>query len=720
MHPPSPKSTEALDLRLLVAGIEELDAGFTVFDADLKLVAANARFREMLGFPPALCTPGTPFGDFLRNNAERGEYGAGDIDQLVAERLELARRFVPHHIERVRPDGMVIDIRGRPLPGGGLVTIYTDITEQRQRELALKELSEALEQRVLERTSELQQREAELAREKKRLELVMNNVPVGISFFNQDLRLELLNRRCSDVMRLPPELTTAGTSFDDIIRLNAERGEYGPGNIEEQIRSRVDIARQNQAHRFERRRPDGSAVEVIGNPTPEGGFVTTYLDVTERARVEAALRASEARFRDFASASSDWFYETDENHRFTYFSDRFTELTGIASEKLIGKTREEFAPGEVAREPEKWAALRATMMRHEPYRDFEYSPHTLGDGERMRHIRIHGMPVFDHDGRFSGYRGTGSDISEIKEAELKLRENEAQLRTILEASPIGIALVDRAQCTLRFCNRRLAEQLGQTADTLIGQSAYGFFFDDRTERQPISDLCCGDGHGDSERQLKRADGSPWWALISARAMSFQGDDCLLIWAYDISELHEAREQMSSMAHHDALTALPNRRFFELAAQRYLARAKRFNTRGALLYFDLDGFKAVNDAHGHAIGDLVLQKISGELRTRLRETDFIARLGGDEFAVLVEDFLSEHTDIRSFARELITIVGSAARTVCTDRPVGASVGVALFDADGPAVEQLMQLADDAMYHAKSLGKNTVCFSDANQQPADAPR
>lgn len=716
----SPTSTEALDLRLLVAGIEELDAGFTVFDADLKLVAANARFREMLGFPPALCVPGTPFADFLRNNAERGEYGAGDVAQLVAERLELARRFVPHHIERVRPDGMVIDVRGRPLPGGGLVTIYTDITEQRQREQALKELSEALEQRVLERTRELQQREAELAQEKTRLELVMNNVPVGISFFNRDLRLELLNARCIDVMRLPPELTTQGTSFEDIIRRNAERGEYGPGDIEEQIRSRVDIATQNRAHRFERKRPDGSAVEVIGSPTPEGGFVTTYLDVTDRARSEAALRASEARFRDFASASSDWFYETDENHRFTYFSDRFTELTGIASEKLIGKTREEFAAAEVAREPEKWKTLRETMMQHEPYRDFEYSPRTLGDGERMRHIRIHGRPVFDHDGRFVGYRGTGSDISQIKEAELKLRENEAQLRTILEASPIGIAVVDRAQCTLRFCNRRLAEQLGQTADELIGQSAHGFFFDDETGQQPIPDLCCGDAQSDSERQLKRADGSPWWALISVRAMSFQGDDCMLIWAYDISELHEAREQMSRMAHHDALTALPNRRYFELATLRYLARAKRFNSSGALLYFDLDGFKAVNDAHGHAIGDLVLQKISGELRARLRETDFIARLGGDEFAVLIEDFLAEHTDVQTFARELIMIVRHAARSICADHPVGASVGVALFDADGPSLQQLMQLADNAMYRAKRLGKNTVCFSESGTQLHDAPR
>ncbi|WP_240538575.1 PAS-domain containing protein [Rhodoferax sp. PAMC 29310] len=110
-------STQSIDLRLLIAGIEELDAGFTVFDADLRSITANARFRQMLGFSVDLCQPGTPFSAFLRDNAERGEYGKGDIEDLVATRLALARQFLPHRFERVRPDGGVIDVRGRPLPG---------------------------------------------------------------------------------------------------------------------------------------------------------------------------------------------------------------------------------------------------------------------------------------------------------------------------------------------------------------------------------------------------------------------------------------------------------------------------------------------------------------------------------------------------------------------------------------------------------------------------
>ena len=463
-------STQSIDLRLLIAGIEELDAGFTVFDADLRLIAANARFRQMLGFSEVLCQPGAPFSAFLRDNAERGEYGEGDVEDLVATRLALARQFLPHRFERVRPDGGVIDVRGRPLPGGGIVTIYTDVTEQRRREQALKDLTEQLEQRVLARTSELQQREAELAQEKGRLELVLNTIPMGISLFDSNLNLELSNQQLQDIMRFPSELCQPGMPFERFIRHNAERGEYGVGDVEPQIRSRVEMAWERKPHRFERIRPDGSAVEVIGCPTSTGGFVTTYLDVSDRVRAEAALRASEA-----------------------------------------------------------------------------------------------------------------------------------QLRTILEASPIGIAVVDAENNTVLFCNPRLAEQLGQTPDELIGCNARRFFVDKGPGVTPWGQRS-GDAAGDTERQLQRSDGSSWRALVSIKPLAYLGKSCLLIWAYDISELHEAREQLDRLAHHDALTTLPNRRYFDIAAERAITRAKRFNSRGLVFYFDLDGFKLVNDSLGHAMGD----------------------------------------------------------------------------------------------------------------------
>lgn len=278
-------------LALLADGLDQLDIGFTVFDRDLVMVAANRRFQDLLNFPAALCQPGTTMEAALRHNAQQGEYGPGDVTAQVQQRLELSRQFQPHRFERVRPDGSIIEVCGHPLAGGGMVTTYTDVTVPRQREQALRTLSSELEQRVEERTAELRHREAELARKAALLESVVSNVNQGISYFNADLVIELCNAKFGELLKLPPELCRPGVSFVKLAYFNAERGEYGPGDVEELVRSRIEAARKFEPHRFERTRPaDGTTLEIMGRPTPEGGMVTTYLDITERKVAEQRIR----------------------------------------------------------------------------------------------------------------------------------------------------------------------------------------------------------------------------------------------------------------------------------------------------------------------------------------------------------------------------------------------------------------------------------------------
>ncbi|MDN3517295.1 EAL domain-containing protein [Aquisalimonas lutea] len=119
---------------ILDTTMEYMDQGISIVDADLRMLAANRRFQELLEFPDWLCQPGTPFSEFIRYNAERGDYGPGDVDEQVRARVELAGRFEPHEFQRERPDGTVLEIRGRPVPGGGFVTVYTDVTKRARAE----------------------------------------------------------------------------------------------------------------------------------------------------------------------------------------------------------------------------------------------------------------------------------------------------------------------------------------------------------------------------------------------------------------------------------------------------------------------------------------------------------------------------------------------------------------------------------------------------------
>lgn len=113
-------SSDRVRFTLIQAGLDRISQGFTVVDRELRLVGWNRTFFDLLEFPLEMARVGTPFADFMRYNAVRGEYGAGDVEELVKQRVEIARLFRPHQFERVRPSGRIMSVRGEPLPEAGL------------------------------------------------------------------------------------------------------------------------------------------------------------------------------------------------------------------------------------------------------------------------------------------------------------------------------------------------------------------------------------------------------------------------------------------------------------------------------------------------------------------------------------------------------------------------------------------------------------------------
>lgn len=170
-------------------------------------------------------------------------------------------------------------------------------------------------------------------------------------------------------------------------------------------------------------------------------------------------------------------------------------------------------------------------------------------------------------------------------------------------------------------------------------------------------------------------------------------------------------ELAERANFDPLTGLVNRALFRDRLQHALSRAARTGQRAALLYIDLDGFKAVNDTFGHAAGDEVLQGVAARFRSSLRRSETIARVGGDEFTVLVEG-LSDAGDALKAADRVLAALSTPLRAVGCDVRVTPSIGVALFPDHAREAEALMHHADTAMFWAKKAGSNCArVFSNA---------
>jgi PAS domain S-box-containing protein len=174
---------------------------------------------------------------------------------------------------------------------------------------------------------------------------------------------------------------------------------------------------------------------------------TAELEATITERTDA-LRQSEQRFRDYAMASSDWFWEMDENLRFTWFSADVENVVGVPAEWHYGKTREEIGIPSVS--SEEWEEHLETLRQHEPYKDFTYCRHGP-DGDKW--LRSSGVPVFDFHGSFKGYRGTGSDISATVEAQRQIEYEQRLFKNAVESMSDGFALFDPEDC-LVFCNAK--------------------------------------------------------------------------------------------------------------------------------------------------------------------------------------------------------------------------------------------------------------------------
>lgn len=427
--------------------LDALPQGVSVVDDQLRLILWNRQVLEVLRFPQHLVYRNARFEDLIRYNAQRGDYGPGDPEQQVAHIVARAREFKPHRFERTMPDGRVLLIEGLPFrfagEVSGFVTTYTDITEGKRAE-------------------EL------IARQRDVMKVIIDNFPGAVTFCDTDLRFTAYNDEFLRLLEFPPQLFERGwADFEDLARYNARRGEYGPGNEDELVSAMVARARNFQAHRIERQRPNGTWLEIRGAPVPSGGFVTGYIDITERKQAEEALRRNEERWK-FALEGArdgvwDWNVVTGE---FSY-SKRWKEIFGFGGDEAETEKvdwAQRVHPDDRA---ELHSVLRAHLSGEVQGISVEYRV-LCRDGS-WRWTQARGMVVSrDADGNPTRVVGTNTDISERKQIERELREahhtaqaRRAQVASLLDNADQGFLSFDRDFIVEPDCSRSCAAMLGR-------------------------------------------------------------------------------------------------------------------------------------------------------------------------------------------------------------------------------------------------------------------
>jgi diguanylate cyclase (GGDEF)-like protein/PAS domain S-box-containing protein len=454
------------------------------------------------------------------------------------------------------------------------------------------------------------------------------------------------------------------------------------------------------------RNAEGARVDVLASSSfvrdADGapvGIVYVASDYTERKRAEQAVRESEHRYRMLFDLNPIpmWAYDF-QTLQFIAVND--------AAVRHYGYTREEFLEMKITdiRPQEDVAEVLALL----PLLAQSVGPNTF------RHMKKDGSIIDVEISSFEFMLAARStrlviarDVTEGRRNEQRLRDSEARYRLLFERNLAGVYRTT-TDGRILDCNDAFARIFGYTSrEEMLDQTATSLYFDNSDRERALTLVRDQKTVSNFEARMRRRDNTAVWVLENMTLLD--GDPAVLEGTViDITDRKYAQEQIEYHAYHDLLTGLPNRLLFRDRITVALAHARRSNRTLAVMFFDLDEFKAVNDKLGHTVGDRLLQAVAMRLVNAVRAEDTVARMGGDEFTVLLAD-VGDGRGAATVARKIIEAIGQTILVDGHEIRVTTSIGLALFPGDGFDAETLLKSADRAMYRAKQLGRNNYQYA-----------
>jgi len=691
------------------------------FVRERTIVRCNRRMEEMYGFAP---------GEL--NGKPTSVTYAAESDHALAtgSYAEMARGQTHTHVlQAKRRDGTLFWERstGRAVdpadPARGSVWLLEDITEQKRAEEEL--------QRVL---SEQQ--------------AIANNVVIGIAFL-RERKIVRCNRRFEELF---------GYTAGEALGVSTRQYYFTDEEFEAsgQFIAEIEAGKTPTLEQWLRRK-DGSGFwcRRTGRALEPGnlakGYVWLFEDITERRRADGEIQRM-VREQELILDNATVGIAFVRSRRIERCNRFLEEMVGAPPGALIG------LPSSVLfASDEEWTeagslAYRMTEPGRTHDREWRFK---RSDGSTFR-CRTRGRRI-DAGGADQEWIWSFEDVTAEREAEARVQRALAEQELILTNATVGIAFL--RQRVFQRCNPRLEEMFGYGAGEMVGVSTESLFLS-REEYEAAGsamypELATG-GTYVGERQMRRKDGSLFWCKLVAKAIDPAHPEEGTIGIYEditaeratreslqasrdaleravaertaelqaanerlqaeISDRRQAETRAQHLADHDALTGLPNRRLLEDRLTQALALSHRNRKQTAVMFVDLDRFKAINDSLGHSAGDLVLKEVAERLIKQLRVVDTICRMGGDEFVVVLPE-IKRASDAANVAAKILETVSLPFSVDDRELTITPSVGISVFPDDGRDAETLIRNADAAMYHAKETGRaNYQFFTEQMNQSA----
>ena len=663
------------------------------FTRERRTVRCNRRFEELFGYADgAAVGASTRELYFTESEYEAAQQAYADIDSGKSHTRE-------QWLRRQDGSGFWCRINGRAVePGGaakGYVWLLEDITERRRADDALQRL-------VREQNA------------------VLENALIGIAFIRDGTVLRC-NRRFEELF-----------GFSAGFRFESSDMDLGPGG------DAVHVVRSHV-------RKDGRRIwcsisgRAVQGGDPSQGSVWLFDDITQEheaeERVERAL-AEQELILDNASVGIAFV-----RGRTIQRCNRFLEeMVGAGPGDLVGQSSAVLFASRTDWEEAGRLAYQSTAPGDTHDSEWRFKRR---DGSVFR-CRTRGRRI-DLGEPEQEWIWSFEDVTAERDADLRVQRALAEQELILDNATVGIAFLRNR--VYQRCNPRFEQMFGYGPAELIGRSTETIYPDAaqwNEDGQWYEAMRRGEAVS-AERQYRRKDGSLFWCKLVGKPIDAARPQDGSIWIYDdVTAEHAARESLQAsrdaleravaertaelqaanaraqhLADHDPLTGLPNRRLLEDRLTQALALSYRNRKQTAVMFVDLDRFKAINDTLGHAVGDVLLKEVARRLVKQLRVGDTICRIGGDEFVVVLPE-IKRSEDAANVAQKVLEQLSAPVKVEEADLGVTPSIGIAIFPDDGRDAETLIRNSDAAMYHAKQMGRANYQFFTAEMNQAASRR